>query len=338
MFSTCIFCHASLGTNAVIEAFPVGERLAFDPAKGRLWVVCRRCERWNLSPLEERWEAIEDCERRFRGTKLRMSTDNIGMARVDEMVTLVRIGRPLRPEFAAWRYGDQFGRRRRRQLLMTGAGVGAVGAVVLGGTAIGVSVGSFGWMIAQWGQYAIRGSPKKIIAHIPIDNGVIVPVRRKHLDRLAVRGGTSAADWALCVRYDGAPNGEPPVELHGESAQRAAAMLLPAVNRYGATRTQVADAVKLLESADTPLGVFALTVRQQDHALVTKLQPSVRIALEMAAHEERERRALEGELSTLEREWREAEEIAAIADNLLVPARVEQVLAMLHGRPSATRP
>jgi hypothetical protein len=24
-----------------------------------LWVVCRHCERWNLSPLEERWEAVE---------------------------------------------------------------------------------------------------------------------------------------------------------------------------------------------------------------------------------------------------------------------------------------
>ena len=35
-------------------------------------VVCRRCERWNLTPLEERWEAIEDCERAFRATTLRV--------------------------------------------------------------------------------------------------------------------------------------------------------------------------------------------------------------------------------------------------------------------------
>jgi hypothetical protein len=40
------------------------------------------------------------------------------------------------------------------------------------------------------------------------------------------------------------------------------------------------------------------------------------IALEMALHEESERRALEGELSLLEDAWREAEEIAAIADAL----------------------
>ncbi len=53
---------------SAIEHFPVGRRLAFDAAKGRLWVVCHHCGRWNLSPLEERWEAIEECERLFRGT------------------------------------------------------------------------------------------------------------------------------------------------------------------------------------------------------------------------------------------------------------------------------
>ena len=71
-----MFCKEPLGSNEVVvrpfrsaerlglidldEVFsrhldPVGRRLAFDPAKGRLWVVCRSCERWNLTPLEERW-------------------------------------------------------------------------------------------------------------------------------------------------------------------------------------------------------------------------------------------------------------------------------------------
>lgn len=59
MYSTCIFCHASLGANESLEHFPVGRRIAFDAAKGRLWVVCAVCRQWNLSPLDERWEAIE---------------------------------------------------------------------------------------------------------------------------------------------------------------------------------------------------------------------------------------------------------------------------------------
>jgi hypothetical protein len=63
LYSVCIFCHSKLGSNEALELFPVGRRLAFDSAKGRLWVVCRRCGKWNLSPIEERWEAIEDAER-----------------------------------------------------------------------------------------------------------------------------------------------------------------------------------------------------------------------------------------------------------------------------------
>lgn len=336
MFSTCIFCHASLGTNAVIEPFPVGRRLAFDPARGRLWVVCTQCERWNLSPLDERWEAIEDCERKFRGTKLRFSTDNVGLARIADGVTLVRIGQPLRPELAAWRYGDQFGRRRRHRIAQAGAGVTTVGATLVGGPAVGVSVGGFAWLLSQWGRALVYGSANAIVARIPIGGGVVVPVRRGDLDRLAVRGGTSATNWALCVRYSSSPSNTPPVELEGEAAQRAAAMLLPVVNRSGGTKAQIAEAVQVLEDAVTPLGVFALTVRQQDHALVLRLPTSVRLALEMAAHEERERRALQGELATLENEWREAEEIASIADSLLLPSRVDDVIGELRRRPEPT--
>ena len=141
MFASCLFCNNNLGRNEAIESFPVGQRLAFDQAKGRLWVVCRSCARWNLSPLDERWEAIEAMERRFRDSRLRVSTDNIGLARLREGVDLIRIGEPQRPEMAAWRYGDQFGTRRKRQMLITGAVVGSAAAVV-GGCSLQGGVGT----------------------------------------------------------------------------------------------------------------------------------------------------------------------------------------------------
>ena len=53
---------------------------------------------------------------------------------------------------------------------------------------------------------------------------------------------------------------------------------------------------------------------------VRELPRSTRLVLEMSLHKEQERRALEGELWMLERAWREAEEIAAISDDLLLPA------------------
>jgi hypothetical protein len=61
------------------------------------------------------------------------------------------------------------------------------------------------------------------------------------------------------------------------------------------------------------------------------LSPVQRLAFEMALHEEAERRAMEGELAELERAWKEAEEIAAISDNLFLPAGVEEQLERIHG-------
>ena len=74
MFSTCIHCNTDLGRNEAFETFPVGQRLAFDARLGRLWAVCRSCARWNLSPLDTRWETIEAAERRFRDSRLRVSS------------------------------------------------------------------------------------------------------------------------------------------------------------------------------------------------------------------------------------------------------------------------
>jgi hypothetical protein len=55
-----------------------------------------------------------------------------------------------------------------------------------------------------------------------------------------------------------------------------------------------------------------------------------RLALEMAAHEDAERRALDGELAELEAAWREAEEIAAIADAMFLPAEVDAGVARMR--------
>ena len=163
MYSTCIFCNSPLGANEVVEHFPVGRRVAFDAEKGRLWAICPSCARWNLSPLEERWEALEECERAFRETRLRTSTDEIGMARLAEGLELVRIGRPLRPEFAAWRFGDQLGLRRRRVLRTAGAatlltGGSAAAGMALAGTALAgpvvvVGGGFLAAWIATWREY-----------------------------------------------------------------------------------------------------------------------------------------------------------------------------------------
>jgi hypothetical protein len=62
---------------------------------------------------------------------------------------------------------------------------------------------------------------------------------------------------------------------------------------------------------------------------LSDLETPQRLALEMALHEEQERRALQGELMELEQRWRVAEEIAGIADSLTVPDSVDQQFAAL---------
>jgi len=320
MYSTCIFCHAALEGNETIEHFPVGRRLAFDPERGRLWVVCRRCRQWNLSPTEERWEAIEECERFYRDTRLRVSTDQIGLARLPSGLELVRIGRPQRPEFAAWRYGDQLGRRRRTALLKVGVGLGALGALVVGGAAAGVGIGGFGWLIGQMGERIVRGSPERIVARLPVPQVGDVTVRGKHLSHLQLMT-SSDAEWQL-----GVPHRKQIVTLEGEDAVRALGKLLPQLNRFGGSRERVSEAVSLIEHEPDPMRFFDVAARQaatRTKAKISALPEATRLALEMAAHEDSERRALEGELALLEQAWKEAEEVAAIADNMLLPSFVE---------------
>ncbi|MGZ8492068.1 MAG: hypothetical protein ACXWZS_07685 [Gemmatirosa sp.] len=348
MYARCLFCQGSLGRNEAIEAFPVGRRLAYDATRGRLWVVCRACERWNLTPLEERWEAIEAAERLYRDTRRRVATENVGLARVADGTELVRIGRPLRPEFAAWRYGDQFGRRRRRQFGLTAAAVATIGAVLWGGPAVGLYAGGTVSLLNLSYQAGIQWWMRRsVVARVPIDDapeGTPSELRlaRLHASRVRLLAA-GVDDWALEVAHMGAgdrlrygPAGlqhdTPAVTLRGESARRAAARILPHVNTWGGSSRTVRDAVSLLDGAATVDRLFIGVARDRAHeAALGALPAAVRLALEMAAHEEQERRMLEGELGELERAWREAEEIAAIADDLLVPGSVADRLRRLRG-------
>jgi hypothetical protein len=111
--------------------------------------------------------------------------------------------------------------------------------------------------------------------------------------------------------------------MHGSAAIRAAGHILPTINAFGGRQLDVDNAVRIIEEVGDPERVFALTPEVVGQTRLTRMDTETRLALEMAAHEEAERRALEGELAALEAAWREAEEIAAIADTLLLPENVE---------------
>lgn len=357
MYRACYHCTADLGSNEALERFPVGTRIAFDVAKGRLWVVCRSCERWNLSPLDLRWEAIEDAERRFRDSRLRVSTDHIGLARLREGLDLIRIGAPQRPEMAAWRYGDQFGRRRKRQLLISGTLVGSATAIMGGIAFAGVSFAAFSGIYANTALWdnLIHGRQGVSLGKFALGDGRLVDVHRRHARMSALE--QSEPGGPLRLRLESKEGSH---LLVGDDARAAAARLLPTVNRFGGSKATVQDAVGLLEEVGDPMQV--LTTVQQRHGwkpgdkrwgtgskwkeehkrhnvvklpgTLHSLAPRDRLALEMALHEESERRAMDGELEELERAWRNAEAIAKVSDDLFLPESVEARIEEMRGKSS----
>ncbi len=320
-----MFCHKPLGANEVIESFPVGRRLAFDSSRGRLWVVCRKCERWNLTPLEERWEAVEDCERIFRDTRIRVSTENIGLARHPEGLTLVRVGAPLRPEFAAWRYGDQFGRRMRRAVLYGAAGIAAFGGIVIGGAAAGILSGA---VLSQSGNFINLWMNARTLVKLRPEAGGVIKLKRQDLLGTRLRPSDDGEGFKVQIRKR-----RKKVWYEGAEARRFAGAILPKMNSMGGGKEMVQNAVGLIETAGHP-EEYLTRIAEGDRfndvkgvpGYVNKMEKPQKLALEMALHEEQERRALEGELWLLERAWEEAEEVAEISDNLLLPAGAEEFL------------
>jgi hypothetical protein len=345
MYSTCLFCQASLGRNEVVEHFPIGRRLAFDAGKGRLWVVCRKCTRWNLTPIEERWEAIEECERSFSSTRMRASTDNVGLARLSEGLELVRIGKPQRPEFAAWRYGDDFGRRQRKALAWSGV-IGTMGIVnFVSGTGIASMIGlaSAGTAIgALYGVVSVYG----MIQANRVRGRVTVPgekrpalIRESSVRKIKViaEDGT----WRLRLPVDGgAITGaelKKEVVIEGDAALRAAASILAVANWEGADKKLLESAVTIVSERPDPSRLFLDAAQgtwivdpvknhwkfqeykfksKRGEVLFSEIPAATRLGLEMATNEDVERRAMEGELAMLEEAWKQAEEIAAIADTM----------------------
>jgi hypothetical protein len=258
MYSTCLFCNSSLGNNDQIAAFPVGHRLAYDPARGRLWVICARCGRWNLSPLEERWEAIDQCERLFRGTRLRYSTDNIGLARVGEHLELVRIGPALLPEIASWRYGARIekhasaanGKRSANGLVRRGTGlprwIARRAAAALAGYATTVGLSDEAMLKLRTFR---RGDA--VLARTVDDSGVPIVIRYAHLGAAELIRPDRDAPWRLVVRHDAGV-----ARLAEGSGLRTAGKMLASLNFGVASNAEVRHAIAKLDEAGDREGYF----------------------------------------------------------------------------------
>ena len=377
MYTSCLFCHSDLNANHHLTTFPVGRRLAYDPKKGRLWVICTRCGRWNLTPLEERWEAIDDAERLFRGTRLRMSTDNVGLAQFRGGFELVRIGQALLPEVASWRYGTRLVRFEpeetdiRPSLFIRGARLIAratAGALVGYAHAVGFSDDA----VLKMRTFR-RG--RGVLLRTSDEYGNPINVRYDHLGAAELVRPEKDAPWQLKLQHDTG------VAILAEApALRVAGKMLATLNFGVASHAEVQHAIAKLDDAGDPEGYFtrvaSLAMRtswgrfpdakvegeeqpkgsfserlalqlanrsfwgrggtgSDEKTPLFRLPAVDRLALEMAANEDIERRALLGELETLHAAWKEAEEIAAIADEMFADDVLDEFKRQYYDRIAA---
>lgn len=285
----------------------------------------------------------------FRHTLVRVSTDNIGLARMADGLELIRIGAPLRPEFASWRYGRHFGVRRRRTHIVAGTGIAAaaVTAIALGPTLApaltlgAISIVAFPGLTTVMGAIPMVGvlaahdylTYDRVIARLPHGRRVVT-VRAKHLGDIELKTDHTGDGATLHVMHD-----DGWAEFADGEAIHATSVLLTGANRYGASDASVQDAVRQIEDAgDAPSFLAAASSRNSWRggrvmSLLNSyrglgamhLNSTERLALEMAVHEENERRAMEGELAVLASAWRDAEQIAAIADDELTPPKLYEI-------------
>jgi hypothetical protein len=349
MYAYCHLCRHGLGRNTLIAHMPIGGRLAYDPERGRLWVVCSACGDWNLTPLEERWEAIAECERHFQAAEARASRANVGVSRLSGL-DLIRIGPALRDEVANWRYGPRLDRRRRRARVTAGA-TGVVGLAAVGGAAA-LGVLSSGFAIGLWGtalaaSYVVPllaplarriGSGRDITFVDPGGAVLRIPyaaVHRVTLTRRERRRGAPRIGVQLP-----AAGGE--AELHEDRALFALGALLPRMNWRGARPSSIRHATELLDRAEERTSApvrgarkghasawewLAVAYWPRDGAL-DQMTAVPRLALEMAVSEALEQQAMAGEAHVLGARWREAETVAAIADDMFLPDSIRDWLTL----------
>jgi len=323
VFRTCAFCNASFDGDGGPSGLGVGRRIAFDEWKGRLWVVCPRCSRWNLTPFDDRLERIEAVARTASLGRVAASTAQVSLIRW-QRYDFVRVGKPPRVELATWRYGERLrNRQRERMKVVVPLTIAAIGLGVAANVAAGGGFGLVVWNVhraVDWFYLRLLGSRKVSMIEAPIcaHCGSVMELRARHVQHARVVPDAHA-DMAVLLscprcRQEGA-------QLTGTEAVHVLRQGLPYLNviRRGGKRAE--DAAREVDQVGGPEWLVRDVAFRQ--TTLRALRPERRLALEMAVDEQ-------AEAEELERQWREAEEIADIADGTLsTSAEIEEKLRRL---------
>jgi len=312
----------------------------FDGSRGRLWVICPRCDRWNLAPLGDRWEAIEELERLWTSVTARLDGEELSMGRLRSGMWVVRVGRRADDaEVAAWRWGRKRG--RAGGLLRASAGLGVVAL----GTSLAVAqpmvaLGAASFLV--WATAIIESidrSQRSVTTFA--QSGDVTTIRRHEFLNAGMAPTDDELGWSIRMqRYlihtertpwlgiSGMPLVEREtglaehrwVEFNGADAVSIARRAFPMLNRRRIKQSIISDALYLIRDSGGPAEYLRSAADEKPHWVRFRHYPkAMKLALEIVLFQEEERRALEGELHRLESAWIEAENLAAISDGLIPP-------------------
>lgn len=340
MYTRCLVCATPFQANEQLEHLPHGQRIAFDPGRGRLWTVCPTCRRWSLTPIEDRWEALEELEKLTTDSaRLLSQTDNIALLKAGPL-EIVRVGKAKLTEEAWWRYGRELTSRKRSFDKLGIAGTIAAGAVVAGGWATGGMTMLGVWLIMGHGSDTVRDGARWLRFGSSAWRGeercekcgfVFRSIPFRERNALGLFPGEEPGKIQLvarcprCGEYRDAG-----LRLKGQDAERALRRVLAYHHFAGASERRVVAATRLIQEAGSPQDLARIVVK--DGRRLGDLQRTGGIALEIAANEASEQHLLELELAELEAHWRREEELASIIDGELTPLPLlEQMRRLVPG-------
>jgi hypothetical protein len=320
----CPLCGTSLPIDPPQGPDPRG-RMAYDPLRGRLWRVCPGCERWHPVPLVYRWEALERNEELVatRGRVL-LSSDELSLVSVDGG-ELIRVGRPLAEGWAGWRYGRELPAPLRprksffRRLLEGLPSVPVEGYDPYG---FGRVAPSHRWFASPFLESAgpltaaftrVPLAPECPSCHEPLP---VLPwkFQRIRFEDVSTADPTVAVPCGRCGEEVLVPVRE------ARPALRLGLALVTPRRASGRAR----PAARRIQGVGGAHGFMVRLARER--VALGELGTGLRLALGMVLDDLAETEALE-------REWREAEELAAIMDGELteVPGFQEFRRSVLEG-------
>lgn len=330
MFRRCLTCQEPFPHGTVFEHVPLGRRIAYDPARGRLWVVCEACGAWTLAPFDERWEALEELEGRVTAMgslrpRVAGRTDNIARYAIGP-VDVVRVGASDLVEEAAWRYGRAAGptgpgepRPFDRRPLRTGEWLRGLSYVIRARAAGRHGVGGVDGM-RRWvhfGDTAWRGHRACAACGHRITEMTYFE-GRSLIIKAAETGSFVPSLVLACARCRDEGTGG--LRLDGTAAEFVLRRVLAHSQHGGISPNQVQAASHLIRGAGGASGLCSIAARYGRY--LCDLPGTTAVALRVLANAAYEERLLGLEVKALERQWRHEEELASIVDGELtqVPA------------------